>query len=962
MYVDAKLINDRIYVSEKDKDNNRKINKHLPPYVFYYQDGNGTHKSIYGDKLKQVRINSKKKFDNELRNKMSQGKAIFESDVNVVFRLLAERYPNDDTPPLNISVIDIEADKDPSRGWTTIDSPYAIINAITIFNKWENQIYTLLVTPPTLTMEEARDLLDRDSVDDDFGQMTEDKGYHLCKNEQELLLIFLELIQDTDIITGWNSRFFDMPYIIQRIRIALGHEKLTYIEKEDGQKNFFRPSKESEEHLMKLSAFPCLPRMEMITKYGKEHKTFKIFGRIELDYLELYQKFTKATRGELHSYTLDNVLNLEIKQRKVPYEGTLDELYRNDFRTFAAYNRQDAAGLSALDDKMKMIQLASTMAHMASVTFDKVLGAVSIIEQAILKKLHASGRICFNRPKVKSKETIPGAAVIQPEKGLYEWICSFDVGSLYPSIIRALNISPEVVMGQFDLPKTEAKIKKHMDEGEELSTAWRHFVGTLEYHDLIDETDEMLTFMIEDSTGSNPARYFQGPGHDPDMDSGGYITASAKEWKETLKEKNWAVSANGTVFDLSQEGIVAQCLTEWYADRVVNKQKVKEYSMAQVDEKDEVKLADLKEKEEYYKMIEQVMKIFLNSTYGAYLNEGFRFFDPRLGRSVTLSGRVVVQHMGKFTGKVIVGKYEQDSRALIYGDTDSSYCRLDWYMRNLGLDLNVDNAVKLADELGEKINSAFPKFMNDNFLVGNKRGSIIQIGREIVARRGLFRDVKKKYALYVVDDEGRRVEKITVKGMEPRRSDTPKFVQDFLMDCITGVLQHNKDYKEIYEFVQDFRLNIFREREPWRRGRPCRVNNLTIKSIMIDSYEEARAEGYIGLEKPKPHFSVAASKNTNDLIQANGETAWDLIRDGDKVEVLDLKKGNPYDMRSVAIKVDEIYVPDWFKELPFDNDAHEQKLLDQKLFNVLGSIMDWNFAPESDYRDEVTEEVDFFAL
>ena len=140
------------------------------------------------------------------------------------------------------------------------------------------------------------------------------------------------------------------------------------------------------------------------------------------------------------------------------------------------------------------------------------------------------------------------------------------------------------------------------------------------------------------------------------------------------------------------------------------------------------------------------------------------------------------------------------------------------------------------------------------------------------------------------------------------------------------------------------------------------MNNLTIKSIMIDSYEEARAEGYIGLEKPKPHFSVAASKNTNDLIQANGETAWDLIRDGDKVEVLDLKKGNPYDMRSVAIKVDEIYVPDWFKELPFENDAHEQKLLDQKLFNVLGYIMVGNFAPESDYLDEVTVAVSFFAL
>ncbi len=949
MYIDARLINGRVYVSEKDKDGNRKINKHLPPYVFYYQDGNGTHKSIYGDKLKQARYTDEKKFNIELSKKRNTGKQIFESDVNVVFRLLEERYPSNNTPPLNICVLDIEADKDPSRGWASVESPYAIINAITIFNKWENQIYTLLVPPPTLTMDEARDLLDRDSVDDGFGSMTEDEGYYICKNERELLLIFIELIQDADILTGWNSRFFDMPYLIGRIRIALGHEKLSYIEKEDGEKVFFRPHRDSMEHLKKLNAFPCLPKMRMVEKYKKMHKTFQLSGRIELDYLELYQKFTKATRGELHSYTLDNILKLEINQQKVPYEGTLDELYRNDFRTFAAYNRQDAVGLSALDDKMQMIQLANTMAHMAGVTFDKVLGAVSIIEQAILKKLHASGRVCFNRPRSQVfKETIPGAAVIQPERGMYEWICSFDVASLYPSIIRALNISPEVVMGQFDLTRTEDIVAKSIAAGQKPAEAWRPFVGTLEYHDIINESDEMLTFKIEGLDISGKSTDTQ-------------VTATAKEWRATLREKNWGISANGTVFDLSKEGIVPQCLTEWYADRVTNKQQAKDYSMAQVGEKDEAKLADLKAKTEYYKMLEQVMKIFLNSTYGAYLNEGFRFFDPRLGRSVTLSGRVVVQHMGKFSGKEIVGTYEHDSRALIYGDTDSSYVRLDWYMNKLGLEANVDNAVKLADDLGEKINAAFPNFMNENFHIGKKRGGIIQTGREIVARRGLFRDVKKKYALYVVDEEGKRVEIIKVIGMEPRRSDTPKFVQDFLMNCITGVLQHNKTYDEIYDSVQDFRVNIFRKKDYWRRGRPCRVNNLTTKSAQINNYEELVADGYIGVEKPRPASAVVAAKNTNDLIAVYDEKNWDLIRDGDKVEVLYLKEKNDLDLRSVAIKVDELYVPGWFKELPFDNDRHELALLDQKLFNVLGSIMDWDFAPKSDYMEEVTEVVDFFA-
>lgn len=936
MYVDAELINERIYVSSYDDQGRRHITTHLPPYVFYYLDKNGSYTSIYGDPLNRKRYNDRKKFHIELQ-KHDPG-SVFESDVPPIFRFLEERYPGDETPPLKVCFLDIEADKDPSKGWTSVRSPYAPINAVTVYRKWEQQFYTIAVPPPGVSRESAINILASDSEKDSFGPMTEDGGFLVAHSESELLSALLELIADADVLSGWNSTFFDIPYIIQRLRMVFGGEKLKALEREDGSERYpYNPSFHSKPYLEKLCLFPKIPSLRMVERYGNFEKTFDICGRVHLDYLELYRKFTFE---ELHSYTLDTVLRKEIGQSKVVYEGTLDQLYRNDFRTFVAYNRQDVAGLSKLDDSKKMIELANKMAHMAGVTFDKVTGSVSIIEQAILKTLHKQNRICFNKDVPNEKEAAPGAYVVLPEKGLYEWVCSFDINSLYPSVIRALNISPEVVVGQFDLTRTEEKLTACFNLGMSPTEAWGQFTGVYEYHDLIDEKDEMLTLVLEATEEE--------------------ITAPAKEWKRILKENNWSVSANGTVFDLSQEGIVAVCLTEWYKDRVEFQKQKKEAGKAQETEEDEKKVAELKMAEEYYDMVQQVMKIFLNSTYGAYLNRFFRFYDPRLGRSVTLSGRVITKHMLKCASEIITGNYDFDRRAIIYGDTDSAYCTLDWYMGQHNIEKNDQNTIEISDKIGEQINATFPKFMKENFLVDSKRGEIIRAGREVVARRGLFKDKKKRYALHVIDKEGKKKDDVEIKGMETRRTDTPRFMQDFLEKCITAVVKDKKSYNDVYEMVEDFRKE-FRQMPPWERGTPCRVSNLTLNAAKLKDYYSKKKEGFVDIKKPVPHYSVVAATNTNMLIEQFDERSWDYIHDGDKVEVLYLRS-NPQELRSVAINVDsKNYVPQWFKELPFDNEAHEQKLIDKKMFNVLGEIMGWSFEPIKDYRQEVFEEKDFFA-
>lgn len=644
MYVDAKLINGKIYVSDKS-NGGLEIKTFSPPYVYYYVDDAGRYTSIYGDKLKKKQFTNYRDFQNSLQQAQIHGKNIFESDIDPVFRLLEEEYPSDDTPKLNVSFLDIEVDKDPSRGFARTDNPYAIINAITIYNDWEDTYYTLLVAPPNLSKDEARALLDIDN-DDGFGELTEDRGFYLCDNEAELLMLTIEIIQGADVLTGWNSAFFDMPYIIQRIRIVLGGEDIDTLNDERGTEDApYDPSEASKDWLLRLCAFPILPRMRMVERYGGLEKVYDIYGRIHLDYMELYQKFTFE---ELHSYSLDFILNKEVDQQKVQYDGSLDELYRNDFRRFTAYNKQDVAGMVALDKKIKMIELANQMSHMASVTFDKVLGSVAIIEQAILKNLHKDGYICFNKQEHEGGTTIPGAFVYDPEGGLYDWIVSYDFNSLYPTIIRMVNISPEVLVGQFVLEKTEEEFEKWFDfyggnrvgapvaVSRKASTqAWSHFTGTLEYHMIIDETDDELTLQIEGEEES--------------------ITLPAKEWKQILKDNNWSISGNATVFNLNREGIVSKCLTTWYNERVEYQKKAKEYNKKQTKETDPVKLKEYKNLEAYYDMVQLVKKIFLNSTYGAFLSPYFLFYDPRLGKSVTLTGRILTKMLLKETEDLLNG-------------------------------------------------------------------------------------------------------------------------------------------------------------------------------------------------------------------------------------------------------------------------------------------------------------------
>jgi DNA polymerase elongation subunit (family B) len=211
--------------------------------------------------------------------------------------------------------------------------------------------------------------------------------------------------------------------------------------------------------------------------------------------------------------------------------------------------------------------------------------------------------------------------------------------------------------------------------------------------------------------------------------------------------------------------------------------------------------------------------------------------------------------------------------------------------------------------------------------------------------RAIFKDKKKRYAMHIVDKEGKRLPKghrdeLKIVGMETRRSDTPKYIQDFLTECLTDVLVDGIEEEELRTKVEAFREE-FRKIPAWKRGSPVRLNNFQVTCKKIEEFEKAQEDHDFSAKKPLSYYAVIAAKNTNALMDLYREQRWEKLREGDKIEILSLLK-NDYGIEKVAIRVGEDYVPEWFKALPFDDNFHEKRQIDQKLDNIFGAL-NWNF-------------------
>lgn len=869
-YVDAiwDRENDIVKVVERDSKRGRIYQNYPAKYVFYYPDNKGKYTSIFGKPLNKVSCKTWKDFLKE--QKIHGSQKLFESDINPVFRCLEENYLGKEDPKLNIAFFDIEVDFDPERGYASPDDAFMPITAISVHLQWLDTLVCLAVPPKTLTMEQAQELI------------KDIPNTILYETEAEMLDTFLNLIEDADVLSGWNSEGYDIPYTVNRVTKAL-----------------------SKEDTRRFCLWDQFPKRREYEKYGKAAVTYDLVGRVHLDSLELYRKYNYEER---HSYRLDAIGELEVGENKTVYEGTLDQLYNNDFRKFIEYNRQDTALLDKLDKKLKFIDLACSIAHENTVLLQTTMGAVAVTEQAIINEAHKQGLIVPSRAKRDDlgDTQAAGAYVAYPKKGLHEWIGSMDINSLYPSAIRALNMGPETIVGQLRHDYTKAELEAKIAKGASFAASWEGKFGSVEY-ELVMAEDKVKDIIIDWEDGST------------DVLSGAQIYNLIFE-----SNQPWMLSANGTIFTYEREGVIPGLLKRWYSERKELQAKLR----AAIE-------AGNKVEEEYWDKRQLVKKINLNSLYGAILNSGCRFFDKRIGQSTTLVGRQIAKHMAAKVNEVVAGDYDHTGKSVIYGDTDSVYFSA-WPVLRTDIQKGLipwdkDTVVQLYDQIAEEVNRTFPDFMAKAFHCPKSRGEVIKAGREIVADRGLF-ITKKRYAVRYYDKEGKRSDvngkngKIKAMGLDLKRSDTPEFMQKFLEEVLEMVLD-GTDQQTVLDRISEFRTE-FKSRPGWEKGSPKRANNITSYQAKEKKQGKANMPGH-----------VRAAINWNTLKTMHGDKYSQQIVDGMKVIVCKIKD-NPLGYTSVAYPVDELRLPKWFQELPFDHAAMETAIINNKLENLIG-VLEW---------------------
>lgn len=868
-YVDALYSkeSDRIHVVER-VDGKRVYKEYPANYIYYYDDPRGKFQSIYGTPVARFSTRNSKEFRREVS--MHQGKQLYESDINPIFRCLEENYKGKDAPILHTAFFDIEVDFHKEKGFSPTSDPFNAITAISVYLQWIEQLVTLVIPPKHMSMETALEIAA------DF------ENTIVFDNEASMLKTFLDLIEDADVLSGWNSEGYDIPYTVNRI--------IRILSKDDTRR---------------FCLWGQYPKARDFERYGATSTTYDLVGRIHMDYMQLYRKYTYEER---HSYSLDAIAEHELGEHKTQYEGTLDQLYNQNFKKFIEYNRQDTMILHKLDTKLKFLDLSNELGHANTVLLPTTMGAVAVTEQAIINEAHERGLVVPNRKQRSDKDdtAAAGAYVAFPKKGMHPWIGAVDINSLYPSAIRALNMGMETVVGQLRPIMTDKYINDIISQGKSSTAAWEGLFASLEYNAVM-EQNRGTEITIDWQNGENS------------------IHSGSEIWNMIFNSNQpWMLTANGTIVTYERKGVVPGLLERWYSERKELQSKKKEAT-------DPKEIA-------FWDKRQLVKKINLNSLYGAILNPHCRFFDKRIGQSTTLAGRTIAKHMASYINECIMGVKDHAGDAIIYGDTDSCYFTAWPAIKNEvakgNMEWNREICIQLYDSIAEQVNNSFPSFMEQAFHCPREAGELIKAGRELVASNSLF-ITKKRYAVLIYDLEGQRLDvdgksgKLKAMGLDLKRSDTPKVVQEFLYEILQKVLT-GTERAEIIERILEFKLE-FKDRPSWEKGTPKRVNNLTTYTKKEEAAGKANLPGH-----------VRAALNWNNLRRMNGDNYSMAVVDGMKTIVCKLKS-NPLGWSSIGYPTDEQRLPQWFKELPFDDSLMESTIVDQKIDNLL-SVLEWDIA------------------
>jgi DNA polymerase elongation subunit (family B) len=403
-YTNVQLIGNQFLVRGVENGKRYETRDEFFPTLFVKSKKNAKYKTLSGDAVEAINPGTVRDCrDFYKKYEDVEGFEIYGND-RYIYQYISEKYPEDevrfDISKIKLVTLDIEVASE--QGFPDVESCTEEILAISIQDYTTKQIITWGVKP--------------------FNNKQSNVTYHHCPSEYELLSHFINywMVDVPDVITGWNIQLYDIPYICRRLERVLG-EKL---------KKRMSPwglVSEGEIHLM-----------------GRTHITFDIGGVTQLDYLDLYKKFTYKAQ---ESYRLDYIAEVELGQKKLDHSefDTFKDFYTKGWQKFIEYNIVDVELVDRLEDKMKLIELALTMAYDAKVNYSDVFYQVRMWDTIIYNYLKKRNIVIPPKNRTAKGEKYAGAYVKEPVPGKYDWVVSFDLNSLYPHLIMQYNISPETL-------------------------------------------------------------------------------------------------------------------------------------------------------------------------------------------------------------------------------------------------------------------------------------------------------------------------------------------------------------------------------------------------------------------------------------------------------------------------------------------------------------------------------------
>ncbi len=389
-------------VSEVKSDGTKEYKKEsYTPSVFLPANKTTNHKTIDGQYASKMTFGNYQDYKEFIESYSDVPNFEIHGDIQAEYQFINNKYGTDiqyNFSNIDIMYIDIETSSE--KGWPTIDNPEEEVIAIGISStKHGRAVFCLGVF-----------------------NTNEDIKVFEYQDEERLLKEFIEYFAKNypDIVSGWNIRFFDFPYLINRIKKVLGNKAAKM-----------------------LSPWSILKERH-ITKNGNEEIAYDIVGIAMLDYFELYKTFTYVNQ---ESYSLNHISYVELGERKLSYHEyeSLTEFYKKDFQKFIQYNIRDVELVQKLEEKLKLIELAVALAYSAGVNFQDVFSQVRTWDVIIYNYLSEHGIVIPPKKRGRKDEQYAGAYVKEPIVGMHDWVASYDLNSLYPHLIMQYNISPETL-------------------------------------------------------------------------------------------------------------------------------------------------------------------------------------------------------------------------------------------------------------------------------------------------------------------------------------------------------------------------------------------------------------------------------------------------------------------------------------------------------------------------------------